>query len=89
MLDWARQSLAGADTTTFSGLLTRASDEGLDTDERLCLAYLVIAAFHPRDDRLGVRVRVLGRPRVQIQRSGFQSWRLPPSSPTRDSTRKP
>ena len=61
MLDWARQVLSGADSTTFSSLLKRASDEGLDTDERLCLAYLVIAAFHPRDDRLGVRVRVFGR----------------------------
>ena len=61
VVEWARAALDAGGPTTFSALLRHAHDRGLDRDERLCLAYAVIAAFHPRDDRLGVETRVAGR----------------------------
>ncbi len=60
VVEWARALLDRSSPMTFSALLQQACSDGLDRDERLCLAYVVIAAFHPRDDRLGVKTRVAG-----------------------------
>jgi len=61
VVEWARAVLDREGAMTFSALLKRARRDGLSHDERLCLAYVVIAAFHPRDDRLDVDARIGGR----------------------------
>jgi hypothetical protein len=60
MANYLRGQVAQRQPLSLSELLTRAEADGLDRDARLCLIYLAIGAYTPKDDYLGLQVEAGG-----------------------------
>ena len=60
MSDYLRRQVGAHGKLSLSALLALAEGDELDRDARLCLIYLAIGAYNPKDDYLGLRVEAGG-----------------------------